>query len=85
GVPLTGVDLVTPGAIVATDTIIKALGKLQASKADLAGTNKAVTIDQGGTGAKTAKDARAALGATGPKNLLLNPRFRVNQRGYVSG
>jgi hypothetical protein len=85
GVPLTGVDLVTPGAIVATDTIIKALGKLQASKADLAGTNKAVAIDQGGTGAKTAKDARAALGATGPKNLLLNPRFRVNQRGYVSG
>ena len=85
GVPLTGVDLVTPGAVVATDTIIKALGKLQASKADLVGTNKAVAIEQGGTGAKTAKDARAALGATGPKNLLFNPRFRVNQRGYVSG
>lgn len=33
-VPLTGVDLVTTGVIVATDTILKALGKLQASKAD---------------------------------------------------
>ena len=85
GVPLTGIDLIMPGAVIATDTIIKALGKLQASKADLVGTNKAVAIEQGGTGAKTAKDARAALGATGPKNLLLNPRFRVNQRGYVSG
>ena len=84
-VPLTGIDLITPGAVIATDTIIKALGKLQASKADLVGTNKAVAIEQGGTGAKTAKDARAALGATGPKNLLLNPRFRVNQRGYASG
>ena len=84
-VPLTGIDLVTTGAIVATDTIIKALGKLQASKADLVGTNKAVAIEQGGTGAKTVACARAALGATGPKNLFLNPRFRVNQRGYVSG
>ncbi len=84
-VPLIGIDLITPGAIVATDTIIKALGKLQVSKADLVGANKAVAIEQGGTGAKTVAGARAALGATGPQNLFINPRFRVNQRGYVSG
>ncbi|WP_236713255.1 hypothetical protein [Pseudomonas sp. Root329] len=84
-VPLTGIDLVTSGAIVATDTIIKALGKLQASKADLVGVSKVVAIEQGGTGAATAAGARAALGASGGKNLLLNPKFKINQRQYASG
>jgi hypothetical protein len=84
-VPLTGIDLVTPGAIVSTDTIIKAFGKLQASKADLVGVSKVVAIEQGGTGAATAAGARAVLGASGGKNLLLNPKFRINQRQYASG
>ena len=41
-VPLTGVDLVTSGAVDATDSILKAFGKLQASKADLAEVKKVV-------------------------------------------
>jgi len=35
GITLTGLDLVTPGAVSATDTILKAFGKLQVSKAPL--------------------------------------------------
>ncbi|CAI8801620.1 hypothetical protein EMIT0P265_10766 [Pseudomonas zeae] len=61
-VPMTGIDLSTPGSVVATDTLVKAIGKLQASKADLAGVNKTVAITQGGTGAATAAEARTNLG-----------------------
>lgn len=59
---LNGLDLSTSGALSATDTLISALGKLQATKADLSAQNKTVAITQGGTGAKTAPEARAALG-----------------------
>jgi len=61
-VPMTGIDLSTPGSVIATDTLVKAIGKLQASKADLAGVNKTVAITQGGTGAATAAEARTNLG-----------------------
>ncbi|WP_237150706.1 MULTISPECIES: hypothetical protein [unclassified Pseudomonas] len=82
---LTGLDVSVTGAVVATDGILAALGKLQATKADLSGSNKAVSIAQGGTGAVTAVAARAALGASGGKNLLINASYSINQRGYVSG
>ncbi|MGA5482713.1 hypothetical protein ACPCIT_09265 [Pseudomonas siliginis] len=82
---LTGLDLSAPGAVVATDSVLAALGKLQATKADLSGANKTVAISQGGTGAVTAGAARAALGVTGGKNLLINASFSINQRAYVSG
>jgi len=64
GTLLTGLDIITPGAASETDTILSALGKLQATKADLSGTNKTVAIDKGGTGANTPALARAALGLT---------------------
>lgn len=51
----------------------------------LDGLTTALSIDQGGTGSNTAAGAVAALGAKGSHNLFINPRFRVNQRGYVSG
>ena len=56
---LTGLDLATVGAVVATDTILSAMGKLQASKAakgansditSLSGLTTALSIAQGGTG-----------------------------------
>jgi hypothetical protein len=61
-ITLSGIDVVTPGAVASTDSILLALGKLQATKADLSGTNKTVSIAQGGTGAATVVDARTALG-----------------------
>lgn len=64
GITLTGLDVLTPGAVAATDSILSALGKLQATKADLSGTNKTVAIEKGGTGATTPALARAALGLT---------------------
>ena len=64
GILLTGFDAVTPGAVAETDSIISALGKLQATKAELSGTNKTVAIEKGGTGANTAALARSALGLT---------------------
>jgi hypothetical protein len=64
GTGLTGLDTTTVGAVAAADTILSALGKLQATKADLSGTNKTVAIDKGGTGANTPALARAALGLT---------------------
>lgn len=64
GTALAGVDVATPGAVATTDSILSALGKLQATKADLSGPNKTVAIDKGGTGANTPALARAALGLT---------------------
>ncbi|WP_460061108.1 hypothetical protein [Pseudomonas sp. S2_A05] len=64
GTALEGVDVATPGAVAAADSILSALGKLQATKADLSGTNKTVAIEKGGTGATTPALARAALGLT---------------------
>ncbi|RON90341.1 phage tail protein [Pseudomonas fluorescens] len=61
-ITLAGVDITTPGPVSATDSILAALGKLQASKADLSGTNKTVSIAQGGTGSTTVAAARTALG-----------------------
>lgn len=51
----------------------------------LGGLTTALSVAQGGTGSVTAASAIAALGARGSQNLFINPRFRVNQRGYVSG
>ena len=94
GTALAGINVTTQGAVTATDTILAALGKLQASKAakgsnaditSLTGLTTALSLEQGGTGATTAAGARAAIGASGGKNLLLNPKFKVNQRQYVSG
>ncbi|RON88419.1 phage tail protein [Pseudomonas fluorescens] len=61
-ITLAGVDITTPGPVSASDSILAALGKLQASKADLSGTNKTVPIAQGGTGSTTVAAARTALG-----------------------
>lgn len=83
GITLAGIDLVTQGAVVATDSILSALGKLQATKADKqAG---ALGVSQGGTGATTEAGARTALGARGIKNRVINGNFSINQRAYVSG
>lgn len=82
---LAGLDLTNAGPVASTDSLVAALGKLQSTKADLSGQNKTVAIGQGGTGANSAAGARAALGAIGGKNLLINPSFSINQRGYVSG
>lgn len=80
-ITLNGIDLSTTGAVVATDTILQALGKLQSTKADLSGTNKTVSIAQGGTGAATAADARTALGLK--KAALADVVGTVSQSGGV--
>lgn len=83
GITLAGIDLVTPGAVVATDSILSALGKLQATKADKqAG---ALGVSLGGTGATTEAGARTGLGAKGVSNRVINGNFSINQRAYVSG
>ncbi|WP_226501389.1 hypothetical protein [Pseudomonas sp. MWU16-30322] len=72
-ITLTGLDVVTQGAVASTDTILSAIGKLQATKAakgvnaditQITGLTTALSIAQGGTGATTAPLARAALGLT---------------------
>lgn len=73
GITLTGLDVVTTGAVTAVDTILSAVGKLQATKAakgvnaditQITGLTTSLSIAQGGTGATTAPLARAALGLT---------------------
>lgn len=51
------------------------------SKKATLGSNGTVPITQGGTGATTPQGALANLGAGVRPNLLINPRFQVNQRG----
>lgn len=43
------------------------------------------SVAQGGTGSTTPAGAQAALGVAGNRNLLINPRFQVNQRNYAGG
>lgn len=80
-ITLSGIDVVTPGAVASTDSILLALGKLQATKADLSGTNKTVSIAQGGTGSATVVDARTALGLK--KAALADIVGTVSQSGGV--
>lgn len=72
-----------------SDLIAAAYTKTEADALLLTKVDKTAVIDiaHGGTGAITAPAARVALGigSQGGKNLLINPRFIVNQRGYVSG
>ncbi|WP_247868580.1 phage tail protein, partial [Pseudomonas sp. MWU12-2020] len=72
--PLTGLVTTDPSTVVPTDTIVAAFGKLQTqlfSKAgkgannditSLSGLTTALSVSQGGTGAKTQSDARTGLG-----------------------
>lgn len=94
GTTLAGIDVVTTGAVVATDSILSAFGKLQVSKAakgansditSLAGLTTALSVVQGGTGASTEAGARTALAARGVNNRVINGNFAVNQRAYTSG
>lgn len=74
GIALTGLDLASSAAVVASDTILAAFGKLQAQVnaramkganndiTSLSGLTTALSVAQGGTGSKTSGDARLALG-----------------------
>lgn len=71
---LTGLSLSTSTPIVATDTVLAALGKLQAAKAGkgsnsditaLSALTTALSVAQGGTGGKTQAEARTGLGLGG--------------------
>lgn len=82
GIVLTGLDPAVGGAVVATDTILAALGKLQVAKAakganaditSLAGLTTALSLAQGGTGVTTIAALVAALqtaGVYGKSNLI---------------
>jgi len=73
---LTGLDVATPGSVVAADSILLAIGKLQASltlKASkgansditqLSGLTTPLTVNQGGTGANSLAGQLSALGLT---------------------
>lgn len=71
GTALAGIDVVTQGAVVAGDSILTALGKLQATKAakgansditSITGLTTALAVAQGGTGGLNPADARTGLG-----------------------
>lgn len=51
----------------------------------LSGMTTALTTGQGGTGAKSAKDAHISLNMRGIRNMLINADFMVNQVAYGGG
>ncbi|WP_246226482.1 phage tail protein [Pseudomonas atagonensis] len=68
---LTGLDVSVAGAVVATDSVLAAIGKIQATKAakgantditSLTGLTTALAVNQGGTGGNTQALARTGLG-----------------------
>jgi hypothetical protein len=77
---LTGLSAATSTVITATDTVLAAMGKLQAQITgralkgansditELNGLTKAITVAQGGTAANNAASARANLGAASAGN-----------------
>ncbi|WP_435036842.1 tail fiber domain-containing protein [Pseudomonas neuropathica] len=91
---LTGLSTASSAVIAATDTVLAAMGKLQAqitaralkgSNADITelnGLTKAITLAQGGTGATTATAALSALGGM-PLNgsTSSNPDFATARVG----
>lgn len=91
--PLTGLNITAQGAIAAADTVLTALGKLQATKVakgansditSLSGLTTALSVAQGGTGNTTGtaeKLAAAAILGTVSHNVGV-PTGSIMERGF---
>lgn len=83
---LTGLSLASSAAITAADSVLSALGRLQAQISGIATavmtlTNKTILS------ATNTVEATSGPGATqfSHRNKIINGDFRINQRAYVSG